>query len=47
MKALITIDDKERDALYIKMQQVWDVDAKAIFITHGEMDYASCPRSSP
>ena len=46
-KALVTMDDKEREALYIKMQQVWDADAKAIFITHGEMDYGYLPTIQP
>lgn len=46
-KALVTIDDKEREALYIKMQQVWDADCKAIFITHGEMDYGYLPTIQP
>ena len=46
-KALITMDDKERDALYIKMQQIWDADCKAIFITHGEMDYGYLPTIQP
>ena len=46
-KALITLDDKEREALYIKMQQIWDADAKSIFITHGEMDYGYLPTIQP
>ena len=29
------------------MQQVWDADAKAIFITHGEMDYGYLPTIQP
>ena len=46
-KALVTTDDKEREELYIKMQQIWDADAKAIFITHGEMDYGYLPTIQP
>jgi peptide/nickel transport system substrate-binding protein len=46
-KALVTLDDAEREQMYIRMQQVWDADAKAIFITHGEMDYAYLPTIEP
>jgi peptide/nickel transport system substrate-binding protein len=46
-KALVTLDDAEREKMYIRMQEVWDADAKAIFITHGEMDYGYLPTIEP
>jgi len=46
-KGLVTLDDKARNEIYIKMQQIADADAKAIFITHGEMDYGYLPTVQP
>ena len=46
-QALVTMDDKARGDLYVKMQQVWDAEVHAIFITNGEMDYGYLPTIQP
>lgn len=46
-KGLVTMDDKEREQIYIKMQQIWDRDCHAVWITHGVMTYAYSPKIKP
>jgi peptide/nickel transport system substrate-binding protein len=46
-KGLTSTDDKERDQIYIQMQQIWDKDAICVWITHGVMSYAYWPRIKP
>lgn len=39
-KALVTKDEKERNEIYVEMQQVMYEDAAAIWVTHGKSFYA-------
>jgi ABC-type transport system substrate-binding protein len=38
-----TIDSAKREPLYIKMQQLWDADAMAVFVTNVPQVYVSKP----
>jgi peptide/nickel transport system substrate-binding protein len=44
-KGVTTTDDKEREKIYIQMQQIWDKDCHAIWITHGVYSYAYNPKT--
>ena len=46
-KALVTMDDKEREQIYIEMQKIWDEAAQTVWITHGLMTYAYTPAIEP
>ena len=46
-KGLVTIDEKEREKIYIRMQQIWDEACHSIWISHGIMCYAYSPKIKP
>ncbi len=46
-KALVTVDEQEREQLYIEMQKIWDEAAQTVWITHGLMTYAYTPKIKP
>jgi len=46
-KGLVTMDDAEREKIYIEMQKIWDEAAQTIWITHGVMTYAYSPNIKP
>jgi peptide/nickel transport system substrate-binding protein len=46
-KGLVTIDEEEREQIYIEMQKIWDEAAQTIWITHGIQVYAYTPEISP
>ncbi|MEW5957606.1 MAG: ABC transporter substrate-binding protein [Chloroflexota bacterium] len=46
-KALVTVDDKEREQIYIEMQKLWDEAAQTIWITYGVQTYAYSPKIKP
>lgn len=39
-KALTTLDDKEREQMYVRMQQLWDDNCNSVWIHWGTRDYA-------
>jgi peptide/nickel transport system substrate-binding protein len=46
-KGLVTLDEKEREQIYIEMQKLWDEAAQTVWITHGMMTYAYTPKIEP
>jgi peptide/nickel transport system substrate-binding protein len=46
-QGLVTIDEEEREQIYIEMQKIWDEAAQTIWITHGIQVYAYTPEISP
>lgn len=46
-QGLVTMDEKARGEIYIKMQQLFDVACHSIWITHGAMDYGYLPTIKP
>jgi peptide/nickel transport system substrate-binding protein len=46
-KALVTMDDKEREQIYIEMQRIWDEAAQTIWITNGVQTYAYTSKIKP
>jgi peptide/nickel transport system substrate-binding protein len=46
-KGLVTLDDAEREKIYIEMQKIWDEAAQTVWITHGVMSYAHTPEIAP
>jgi peptide/nickel transport system substrate-binding protein len=46
-KGLVTIDEAEREQIYIEMQKLWDEAAQTVWITHGQMTYAYTPSIKP
>jgi peptide/nickel transport system substrate-binding protein len=44
---LVTMDDAERDKMYIEMQELWDEAAQTVWITHGAFIYAYTPDIAP
>jgi len=43
-KGMVTTDDKEREKIYIQMQQIWDQECICLWITHGIMTYGYLPK---
>ena len=43
-KGMTTTDDKEREKIYIQMQQIWDQECICTWITHGIMTYGYLPK---
>jgi len=46
-KALVTLDDKQRDAMYIQMQKLYDEACHTVWITHGIVPHAYSPKIKP
>ena len=46
-KGLATLDNAERDQIYIRMQQLFDEAAHTIWITHGSLIYVHTPDIKP
>lgn len=46
-KGLVTLDDKKREQIYIRMQQLMDEDAVAEWITHGARPFVAKPNLKP
>lgn len=46
-KALITMDDAQRDTMYIDMQKLADEACKCVYITHGNLPYGYLPTVQP
>jgi len=46
-KGLTTVDEQEREKIYIRMQQLWDEACHSVWITHGSMTYAYAPGIKP
>jgi peptide/nickel transport system substrate-binding protein len=46
-RGVTTLDDAERDKIYVQMQQLWDEDAVCVWITHSVNAYAHSPRIQP
>jgi ABC-type transport system substrate-binding protein len=39
-RGLVTLDQDERDDIYVEMQQLWDEACHTVWITHGVFIYA-------
>ena len=46
-EGIATIDSAEREPIYLKMQQLWDADAIAVFVTNVPQVYVSKPNVKP
>ena len=42
-KGMVTLDDKEREKIYIKMQQMWDAACHTVWITHSAAFFVHTP----
>jgi len=46
-QAMATLDEAEREKMYIEMQKIWDQAAHTVWITHGSLVYAYTPDIAP
>jgi len=46
-KTLVTVDDAEREKLFIEMEKIWNEAAHTVWITHGVYTYANVPTIVP
>jgi len=46
-KGLVTLDEAERNQIYIDMEKIWDSEAHAVWITHGVYAYAYSTAIAP
>lgn len=46
-QGLVTLDDAEREKIYIRMQGLWDEACHTVWVTHGQRTYAYVPTISP
>lgn len=46
-QGLVTLDEAKRQEIYVKMQQLWEDAAQAIWITNGNVTFAYSPKIKP
>lgn len=46
-QGLVTLDEEEREEIYIEMQRIWEEEAMTVWITHGAQTYAYYPQIEP